>query len=64
MLELHVTCDRHDITETMLIRHLTTITHSLTHNITPKDIYIICLSNLSIVSVPDEGYYSNVPDEG
>jgi hypothetical protein len=28
MLELNVTCDRHDITETMLIRHLTTM-HTL-----------------------------------
>jgi hypothetical protein len=27
-------------------------------------VLIIWLSNLSILSVPDEGYYSNVPDEG
>ena len=30
--------------------------------IAPKDFYIIWLSNLPIMSVPDEGYY--VPDEG
>ena len=30
----------------------------------PKHFEIICLSNLSILSVPDEGYSSNVPDEG
>jgi hypothetical protein len=30
----------------------------------PKHFKIIWLSNLSILSVPDEGYSRNVPDEG
>jgi hypothetical protein len=31
---------------------------------TPNDFYIIWLSILLIISIPDDGYYRNIPDDG